>query len=65
MVANSFQTSKRFFTGNRGNFEKKQEKLRKSKVKKDADKKVVFSKCVSEAEAREIMRIAMMLRHFF
>lgn len=58
MVANSFQTSKKFFTGNRGNFQKKKVKVKKPKVKEDIAKKIRFSKCLTAAEVDAIMRMA-------
>ncbi|TSC52243.1 MAG: hypothetical protein LiPW41_454 [Parcubacteria group bacterium LiPW_41] len=65
MVANSFHTSKKFFTKNRDNFKKKQEKIKRPKIKKDFTKEIIFSKCLTAAEVDAIMRMAARLSFLF
>ncbi|MFA5870589.1 MAG: hypothetical protein WC842_01710 [Candidatus Paceibacterota bacterium] len=56
MVANSFHTSKKFFSVNRNSCGKKKEKIQKPKVKKNIAKSIVFARCNAAAEIDAIMR---------
>jgi hypothetical protein len=56
MVANSFHTSKKFFTANRNSCGKKKEKIRKSKMKKNIAKSAIFAKFNTASEIDAIMR---------